>query len=149
MARYRPDIKNLINLAETSYMMLIRLLGGIDEQGQVREFHISESLSYRMSILEKTRYTQMVQFQQLINAKESLASKVYLPKPAMTIRVYHDARIVEVVESQNMRQIKPRYDYPNQRMHQPDEKRQTLVFLVEWLQLCLQQGKANVTFTTK
>ncbi|MDN3653395.1 DUF1249 domain-containing protein [Thalassotalea ponticola] len=148
MARYRPRLKNLLNLAESSYMMLTRLLAGVDQANNKLEFHISDRLSYRLSILEQTAYTQLVKFEQLVNEQESLASKVYVHKPSMVIRLYDDARIVEVIESQYIRQIKPRYDYPNQQMHLPDEKRQTLTFLAEWLQLCLRQGRANAYITT-
>jgi hypothetical protein len=64
----------------------------------------------------------------------------------MSIRLYHDARMAEVNSSQNIRWIKPRYDYPNKKMHLPDEKQQINQFLKEWLQLCLQQGQVPVCF---
>lgn len=65
---------------------------------------------------------------------------VQLLHPRMTIRLYHDARMAEVLSSQDVRQIKPRYDYPNTKMHQQDEKQQINQFLNEWLQLCLSLG---------
>jgi hypothetical protein len=62
----------------------------------------------------------------------------------MSIRLYHDARLAEVLTTQDIRQVKPRYDYPNIQMHQQDEKQQTNQFLNEWLHLCLRLGQVNV-----
>jgi hypothetical protein len=62
----------------------------------------------------------------------------------MSIRLYHDARAAEVISSQGIRQVKPRYDYPNTNMHQEDEKQQINQFLNEWLHLCLCLGQVNV-----
>lgn len=60
--------------------------------------------------------------------------------PKMMVRLYHDARMAEIISNQGVKQIKPRYDYPNKKMHLPDEKQQINFFLKEWLQLCLQLG---------
>jgi hypothetical protein len=49
-----------------------------------------------------------------------------------------------VISNQDIRHIKPRYDYPNNQMHQPDEKQQINVFLKEWLQLSLQLGQSEM-----
>ena len=65
-------------------------------------------------------------------------------KPAMVVRLYHDARMAEVISSQDIKQIKPRYDYPNAAMHHPDEKQQINLFLKEWLQLCHELGQVQV-----
>ena len=60
--------------------------------------------------------------------------------PQLTVRVYHDAQLAEVVEFAPFRRAQPRYDYPNPRMHQPNEKSQWNHFLGEWLSHCLQHG---------
>ena len=62
----------------------------------------------------------------------------------MTIRLYHDARMAEVLSTQDIKQVKSRYDYPNNQMHQQDEKQQTNQFLNEWLHLCLRLGQVNI-----
>ena len=144
MKRYQPSLKGLIATCETNYMLLLRLLSDIDTVASERQFFINEHLCYSLTIIEKSKYTHVVEFKQLVSKNESLASKVHLPKPTMQIRLYHDAHVAAVISSQNIRQVKPRYDYPNRDMHLPDEKQQTQNFLSEWLQLCLHQGKANV-----
>jgi len=70
-------------------------------------------------------------------------------QPNMSIRLYHDAQMAEVISSQNIRQVKPRYDYPNKDMHQQDEKQQINQFLNEWLHVCLELGQVDVTFPIK
>jgi len=64
----------------------------------------------------------------------------WLPVPQLEVRVYHDARMAEVVGAENARRLHIRYPYPNAAMHQPDEKSQLNLFLGEWLSHCLSCG---------
>ncbi len=142
--RYRPNLSTLMQLCETNYALMMRLFlhasTHTEKVGDQYAFFISDALSYRIIIKEVTRYTTLVNIKQLSNA----ASYAEILAPTMMIRLYHDARMAEVNASQHIRYIKPRYDYPNERMRHPDEKQQTNEFLKEWLQLCLQQGQVNV-----
>ncbi len=63
--------------------------------------------------------------------------------PEMTIRVYHDAQSAEVISYQNQNRFHGKYDYPNTRMRQRDEKVQVNRFLGEFLTLCLEHGASN------
>ena len=63
--------------------------------------------------------------------------------PEMTIRVYHDAQSAEVISYQNQNRFHGKYDYPNTRMRQRDEKVQVNRFLGEFLTLCLTHGASN------
>lgn len=143
--KYRPNLVNLMQLSETNYMLLLRLLADNTVAGQSRRFFINEQLSYQVDILEVTKYTSKIAFLQTSKIAQGVLSEKL--QPNMLIRLYHDARMSEVIESQNIKQIKPRYDYPNSHMRLPDEKQQVMLFLKEWLQLCLAQGKANVEYT--
>lgn len=127
-------------------MLLLKVLGNATEVNQTRQFFINNFLTYAVSINEITRYTSLVTIEQ-----ESLLGLNVLPskltsslRPRMIIRLYHDARMAEVVSTQDIRQVKPRYDYPNSQMHQQDEKQQTNQFLNEWLHLCLEFGQVHV-----
>ena len=40
------------------------------------------------------------------------------------MRLYHDAMVAEVCSSQQIFRFKARYDYPNKKLHQRDEKHQ-------------------------
>ena len=150
--KYRPNLSSLMNLCDINYMLLLRLLSDKEHVGDVRRFYISDFLSYRIEIKEVTRYTSLVTMSQDTRIYEikhghntSNVKKLYnFLSPKMDIRLYHDARMAEVISNQDVRQVKPRYDYPNYSMHLPDEKQQINVFLKDWLQLSLQLGQAHV-----
>ncbi len=125
-------------------MLLLRLLADKELVGETRCFFISDFLSYSIRVNEVTRYTSLITMQQDASIGGQHLSDYFSPK--MVIRLYHDARMAEVVSNQDVRSVKPRYDYPNQAMHLPDEKRQINEFLKEWLQLSLQLGQSKVEF---
>jgi len=151
-AKYRPNLSTLMNLCETNYMLLLRLLADKEEVGEKRCFFISDFLSYTVTVKEVTKYTSLITIAQdaiLFDNKEQNPSGLYCDsvfRPSMLIRLYHDARMAEVISSQDIRQVKPRYDYPNTQMHHPDEKQQMNTFLKEWLQLCHQLGQVKLKF---
>lgn len=59
------------------------------------------------------------------------------------VRVYHDVDLAEIVSCQHHRQFSSRYEYPNEKMHQVDEKAQVNRFLSELLAHCLMHGRVN------
>lgn len=144
---YRPNLVSLMTLCANNYMLLLKVLANKKALGEARHFFISDFLSYTVTIKEVTRYTSVICFEQeslchsLKNIPATLANSLH---PRMTIRLYHDARMAEVLATQDIRQVKPRYDYPNNQMHQQDEKQQTNQFLNEWLHLCLDLGQVNL-----
>ncbi|WP_441002070.1 DUF1249 domain-containing protein [Pseudocolwellia agarivorans] len=145
--KYKPQLATLMNLCDVNYMLLIKLLADKEEVGQARKFFISDFLSYVVSVNEVTRYTTLVTISQDTIEVGKELSQLFQPK--MVIRLYHDARMAEVITSQNIRQVKPRYDYPNSKMHLPDEKQQINMFLKEWLQLCHELGQVKVALNLK
>jgi len=44
---------------------------------------------------------------------------------------------------QSHRRVEGRYEYPNNRMYQQDEKRQQNHFLADWLEHCLENGRSS------
>ena len=136
-----------MNLCDVNYMLLIKLLADKEEVGQARKFFISDFLSYVVTVTEVTRYTTLITMSQDTIEMGKELSQLFQPK--MVIRLYHDARMAEVITSQNIRQVKPRYDYPNSKMHLPDEKQQINMFLKEWLQLCHELGQVTVALNLK
>ncbi len=61
----------------------------------------------------------------------------------LNVRLYHDAQLAEVVSSKGCLQFKARHQYPNQDMHQCDEKSQLNQFLGELIVFCLVQGRVT------
>jgi uncharacterized protein YqiB (DUF1249 family) len=66
-------------------------------------------------------------------------------QPLMEVRLYHDAKVAEVLSCQRISKLEPSYEYPNLKMHQRNEKQMVNIFLAEWLQFCLQQKKIQIT----
>lgn len=140
--KYRPNLTTLLNLCEVNYMLLLRIIAKHEVVGEQREFFISDFLNYRIAVNEVTRYTTLITIKQQASIEGYDLAEFF--KPQMVVRLYHDARMAEVISNQYVSQIKPRYDYPNERMHMPDEKQQINRFLKEWLQLCLQLGQVKL-----
>ncbi|CAM5340253.1 hypothetical protein SSTU70S_04063 [Stutzerimonas stutzeri] len=131
--RYRVDLPELQATCEANYLRLLRLLPEMRQSGRTRRIAISQGDQLLgvlvLQVLENCPYTTTVQVSQ-----EHCLS--WLPVPRMEVRVYHDARMAEVVRAENARRLRGIYHYPNAQMHQPDEKNQLNLFLGEWLSHC-------------
>lgn len=152
--RYQPNLVSLMTLCANNYLLLLKLQADKTECNQQRHFFINDYLAYTVTVKEITRYTSLITFEQKMFEQKSLAPitstnnvLTHSLHPRMSIRLYHDARMAEVISSQDIYQVKPRYDYPNKRMHQQDEKQQINQFLNEWLHLCLAHGQVKIELT--
>lgn len=87
-----------------------------------------------LEVVERAPYTSLLSLRMHTPALSDWADQ------RMQVRVYHDARMAEVVTYQGQYCRKPRNDYPNAKMQQVDEKRQRNRFLAEWLSMALRQG---------
>ena len=163
--KYQVNLASLMRLCSNNYLLLIKLLASNVQVGQKRVFFISDNLAYSITINEVTKYTTLINFQQTATSKEMATTKARSEKgngktnnkilnnkklttsmlPCMVIRLYHDAKMAEVISTQHIKQIKPKYSYPNKQMHQQDEKHQTNQFLHDWLHLCLALGQVKLS----
>jgi len=141
--KYQPNLVSLMRLCANNYLLLLKVQADETGLGQQRHFFINDHLTYVITVNEVTRYTSLITFEQVNTNTKKLFSDAFHPR--MSIRLYHDARMAEVISSQDITQVKPRYDYPNKKMHQQDEKQQINQFLNEWLHLCLAHGQVKVT----
>lgn len=135
--RYRVDLIELQAACEANYARLMRLLPDMREAASARRVALSQGDHLlgvlALEVLETCPYTSTLQVRQ----EHSLP---WLPVPRLEVRVYHDARMAEVVCAQSARRFRGIYPYPNAAMHQPDEKTQLNLFLGEWLSHCLACG---------
>ncbi|GAA0854190.1 DUF1249 domain-containing protein [Aliiglaciecola litoralis] len=129
--KYVPHLPSLLTVCEQNYARLLRILPDCDTVTLSYTFEINDGLYYRVKILDSSRYTSTVELAQLVDNVPS-----YL-RPVMQIRLYHDANVAEVLSAQHMGKLQPSYAYPNNKMHQPNEKEMTNHFLAEWLSFCL------------
>jgi hypothetical protein len=149
--KYQPNLVSLMSLCANNYFLFLKIQADQTQLDQQRHFFINDHLAYAITVNEVTRYTSLITFEQKAFeqkvAGQNKATKNTLLNslhPRMSIRLYHDARMAEVISSQDIYQVKPRYDYPNKHMHQQDEKQQINQFLNEWLHLCLTHGQVDV-----
>lgn len=137
--RYRVDLAGLQSACELNYARLMQLLPEMRSGLASRRVALSLG-EHRLGVLslqvvEVSPYTTTLQVRQ----EQQLP---WLPLPRLEVRVYHDARMAEVVEADNARRFRGLYPYPNDAMHQPDEKTQINLFLGEWLTHCMVCGHA-------
>lgn len=135
--RYRVDLLELQSACEANYARLMRLLPDMRNQPDTRRVAMSQGDRLLgvlvLKVTETCPYTTTVQ----ISQQDCLP---WLPVPQMDVRVYHDARMAEVISAEHARRFRGIYSYPNAQMHQPDEKNQLNLFLGEWLGHCLACG---------
>ena len=135
--RHKVDLAGLQAICATNYLALDKLLPQL--RGGSADGFVVDALGghdVAVRILERAPYTTIIDIRQLGGGATAAAS------PQFQVRVYHDARMAEVVACQGHRHIKPRYDYPNAGMYQRDEKFQLNRFFGEWLSLCLANGRS-------
>ncbi|ANI30127.1 dehydrogenase [Yersinia entomophaga] len=135
--RYTPDFPEMMRVCETNYAQLRRLTPRTDEVNESMAYQVN-SICYRLTILESTRYTTVVEIVQTAPVVG------HWGLPSMSVRLYHDARVAEVCASQQISRFKASYDYPNKKLHQRDEKHQINQFLADWLRYCLAHGAVAV-----
>lgn len=137
-SRYRLDLSGLHAECEANYARLMDLLPKLSEVDR-RDFQLGGADSeagVRVSIevTERCPYTTMV------TVSQQQAVTPWVEPPRFEVRLYHDANMAEVVQYSGLRKVSARYDYPNEAMHQKDEKHQLNRFLGEWLRHCLAVG---------
>ncbi|MDA1074565.1 MAG: DUF1249 domain-containing protein [Proteobacteria bacterium] len=141
MSQKRYNINLPAHMAEcdANYLRVMKLFPALKDQDDC-VFGVARSdnqphLEVRIKVLERGPYTTLIKLVQLPESS-------WKTNPSMTIRIYHDARSAEVVEYQRARHFRAVYEYPNDKMHQRDEKAQVNRFLGEFLSLCLMRGVA-------
>lgn len=134
--RYNVDLADLHSVCEANYVRVLRLFPDYERCNQ-RAFVAgsnAQASHITLEVTERSRYTTMLRLTQL--------SAVAVPRSALKLdlRLYHDARMAEVVAFQSQRSTAGRYPYPNPNMLQRDEKRQQNAYLAELLAFCLAEG---------
>ena len=130
---------------EANYARIMQLLPDMERVDQ-RHFGIelagAQPLQFRIVVKERCKYTTMIDISQLPSGADR--SQPWLQDcdatPCFSLRVYHDARMAEVIAYNRHQRLHPSYDYPNDKMYHRDEKAQLNTFLGEWLSHCLKYG---------
>lgn len=137
--KYVPDLSKQMASQEANYLRLMKLMPDLDECDE-RRFHIlwqHHRATVELKVDERFTYTTTIKISQRYD------SQSWMEMPTLVVRLYHDARMAEVICHQQRRQLKGSYPYPNKQMHYPDEKAQLNEYLGEWLSQCLAHGHST------
>lgn len=142
--RYKVDLPLQMAECETNFARLTKLLA-TDQQGVPANTHDEfrfmvargeQQWLHLLRVTERSPYTTTLELSRITVG----ASSSWLAMPKLILRMYHDAKLAEVLAWEGHKRLRPRYEYPNQSMYQSDEKYQLNRFLGEWLSLCLELG---------
>lgn len=155
LPKHNVDLRKQQAAASSNYVRLLKLFPQLREQDSYSfSLHIPGSIAadtlVETNVMERGPYTTLLQIHQtLFLAAQPVQSEIesresdWNQLPAnMSIRIYHDAQMAEIVDFTGVRHFKSSYSYPNKQMLLPDEKQQVNYFLGEWLNYCLKFGVA-------
>ncbi|QGU32953.1 DUF1249 domain-containing protein [Thermochromatium tepidum] len=129
-----PDIGALMSLCEENFVLLRRLAPGLNTypNGQ----YLSRRpgvVDLHLGIEQQARYTTLVHLTHRFTDAETRETHF---DPDARLRVYYDARQVEVLElRQSILPLRTRYAHPALA-----DKWRANLFLSKWLMFCLRQG---------
>lgn len=132
--RYFPDLSKFIMTGERNYARLLKLVKQWQE-GEKLVYRCGEDQHLVIEVLEEFTYTSGIKVTFELNHAHR-----WIPAHDLTVRLYHDARIAEVVSTKCYKRLEPVYKFPNNQGIYPDEKQQMNQLLADWLVNCLENG---------
>lgn len=130
---------------EKNYRYLRLLIPDLHHGHQGRYKITHEQHSLNIQVTDFGPYTQWLQLSQHFDSSPSLLRDL-----SMSVRVYHDAMLAEVIGYQGIERLLARYELPNSGMLLPDEKRQANLLLHDWLTMFInrhRQAERSVTLS--
>jgi len=160
--KYRFNIKMMMADCEANYARICRIMPSVlrknvtDNADDVIDISLdnvsfdidlatNKPAKLTLSIAERCRFTTMINLQVLIDSFVDVDGESGCVN--MSIRLYHDVNMVEVIACNHKPNRLASYEYPNELMFQPDEKAQQNRFLSEWLGLCSKHGMSSENMT--
>jgi len=125
-------LANMMNVYENNYKQLIQLVPDVDVKRLILTSANDGLANVQIDVLERCKYTTFLKLTHFLGSNDGM-----IPHLTMKLRVYHDAKLAEVIDSQNQSQFKAVNDYPNKKMHHTYEKRQINLFFGDWLTHCI------------
>lgn len=129
----RPCVGDLMALCEENYGQLSRLAPDLRHSRGSLVSHQRGTPDLYLHVLGQSPYTTEVRLTYLFDAHEETRTR---PDPDAHLRVYHDARQVELLDlRQAVLPLRIHYDHPALA-----DKWQANLFLSKWLTFCLRAG---------
>ncbi|CAM4307948.1 DUF1249 domain-containing protein [Pseudoalteromonas ostreae] len=133
--RYIQSLPKYLTLCEHNYLRALKLLPNERKEGNTRQVQLANN-QFVIKVDGCAKYTMDISITQLTGMLKGF-NPLFL-----TVRLYHDAKVAEIIHHDYHQRIKPSYGYPNPKMHQKDEKYQLNAFLYDWLVACVESGRA-------
>jgi len=132
----RPTVGDLMSLCEENYGALMRLIPDLRWiQGEECSV-VGRDQDLHLEVMEQSRYTTLIRLTYYFVHDDGLVHRLKDPDPDALLRVYHDAKQVEVLDlCQTALPIHNRYRYPAL-----EAKWKVNLFLSKWLVFCLTRG---------
>ncbi len=131
----KPHLKNCQKLYEQNYRNLLAIMPELVIIEMQKNNYGLPAYGLKVHIRERTRYTTLLSF----DINQNIESP-FIKASVFQVRMYHDARVAEVVSYQGHRCQQAHYAYPNQNMYHKDEKKQLNLLLSEVIELCHDNG---------
>jgi hypothetical protein len=125
----------LMDLYERNYIGMRRLLPQVPPAGTRVTSEVPGGLSLHLEVLERFRYTTEVALTYYFQRGPARVAE-----PDLRIRIYHDARLAEVMAAQLRRWPEFRLDEDGTVQTHLDARWYVNRFLCKWLSYCLHQG---------
>lgn len=128
----KVDLAQHLSVCELNYHVFLSLLPDImaGREDWSYALGLRGEFTVHIRLLENSPYTSLIELHQ----------QGRLALGRIQVRLYHDAELAEVVAWERHRHWQSRYEYPNPRMYQPDEKLALNRFIGEWLAFCRKTG---------
>ena len=121
---------------EANYRLLKKLISDrLDSDDELKLSGGERNNDLHVRVTERCKYTTMLSINMPFTAEG-----MWMPDLRISLRSYHDARVVEVSSYQGCQNIPPPYAVKAGSFHHKDEKRQINYLLHDLLRYCLHKG---------
>ena len=129
---YQVDLTELHALCEANYHRILRLFPSYEQESRSL-LSVAEGV-VSLEVTARDRYTTDMRL------RYQGPTKIIWSNSNLDLRLYHDVRMSEVVNSACSSRFEARYNYPNPNMLQRDEKYQQNRFAADLMEFCLTNG---------
>ena len=141
-ARSQRTLGGLISIYESNYVRMMRLTPELDRMNGAYVSRVSGALDLYLSVLERFKFTTTLcltyRFQDEDPLELGFQQDIF--EPRARIRVYHDARAVEVISHSRRKATRTLQPSSNGQLPELDRKWELNRFLQKWLGFCHRQG---------
>lgn len=125
----------LIALYESNYLRLLRLVPEIHLMEGTTVSRVAGALDLYLTVLDRFKYTSTIALTYQFRENGEV-----IAEPDAQIRIYHDARAVEILSHVRRRRTSPPRRWRPGHMPELDRKWALNRFLYKWLGFCQRQG---------